>query len=373
MNHRVNTPKPGRRRRHLSNGARAGALLLLAGIAAPGSHAQVVEAYMLDPDFPQAGSFDFRNVSWTTLSPDGERLFMVQRGNPAVSVWSLDGDLLSTWSTTDLGEPHSLTFQTADDGTDYAWITDMAPPVTASESYGHCVKKFTLDGTYRGSIGTCGETSQGTGLDPVQFDKVTDVAFDSGGLMWVTDGDLDGLNNRVLSIDPATATVLSDWSAPDNQPGSGEREFNLPHAIDVDTCDRVYVADALNHRIQIIRTDGTFLQELACFGDLGVYGLSLAQAPGASTLQMFVTASTTTFTGVGIASVFEVDPLCTAALPVPSGCDAAASWDIALPKGTSGEALHAAEATANGAALFISPLGGDLLPQKWNRSAAIAE
>ena len=109
--------------------------------------------------------------------------------------------------------------------------------------------------------------------------KSTDIAFDSSGLMWVTDGDLDGLNNRVLSIDPATATVLSHWSAPDNQPGSGEREFNLPHAITVDACDRVYVADALNHRVQIIRTDGTFLQELACFGDLGVYGLSLARAP----------------------------------------------------------------------------------------------
>ena len=31
----------------------------------------------------------------------------------------------------------------------------MAPPVTASESYGHCLKKFSLDGAYLGSIGTC--------------------------------------------------------------------------------------------------------------------------------------------------------------------------------------------------------------------------
>ena len=372
MTNLFDTTRPARRHSPVARHACAGALFLLAGIAAPASHAQEVEAYALDPGFPQAGSFDFQNVSWTTLSPDGERLFMVQRGNPAVSVWSLDGALLSTWTTGDLGEPHSLTFQSAD-GTHYAWITDMAPPVTASESYGHCLKKFSLDGAYLGSIGTCGETSQGSGLDPVQFDKVTDIAFDSSGLMWVTDGDLDGLNNRVLSIDPATDTVLSHWSAPDNQPGSGEREFNLPHAITVDACDRVYVADALNHRVQIIRTDGTFLQELACFGDLGVYGLSLARAPGSSSLQIFVTASTTTFTGKGIASVFDVDPLCTVALPVPSGCDAAASWEIALPQGSSGEALHAAEATADGAALFISPLGGDLLPQKWTRSAAVRD
>jgi hypothetical protein len=55
----------------------------------------------------------------------------------------------------------------------------MAPPLLAGEGYGHCLKAFTLAGDPLSTIGSCRENSQGTGLDPVQFDEVTDIAWDA--------------------------------------------------------------------------------------------------------------------------------------------------------------------------------------------------
>src|SRR6201999_675461 len=106
-------------------------------------------------------------------------------------------------------------------------------------------------------------------LDPVQFDKVTNVAFDSEGMMWVTDGDLNGLNNRVLQLNPVTQEVLQVWCAPGDVPGDGPGQFHLPHSIAIDPFDRVWIADALNNRVQILTTGGEFLQQLPCFGTNG--------------------------------------------------------------------------------------------------------
>ncbi|MEJ1161667.1 hypothetical protein [Prosthecomicrobium sp. N25] len=353
-------PAAGGTRRAWSAAAVAAALLVAGGPARAGGE------YVQDRTFPQQGTFGFQNVSWMTRLPGTDLLFMVQRGTPAVSIWGQAGNFLASWATDQLGDPHSIRFQTTPGGTTFAWVTDMAPPNPAGTGFGHCLKRFTLSGVYQGSVGRCGQTSQGSGLDPVQFDKVTDVGFDRSGLMWVTDGDVSGLNNRVLSIEPATGVVRSVWSAPGNQPGTGEKEFNLPHAIAVDSCDRVYVADALNHRVQIIRTDGTFLQELQCFGDLGVYGIALRGQPLATSWRLWVSASTTTFTGVGTISGFDVSPTCSAPLPVPSGCRPAVQWPMALPPGSSASALHAIDATDDGSAVFIAPLGGNLAPQRWD-------
>ncbi len=306
--------------------------------------------------------FDFSNVSWMALTPDERQIYVVQRGAPAVSIWTLDGRHIRSWDEDKLGEPHSLTFQVLSDGRTVVWITDMAPPITTGgTSYGHCIKKFTPEGSYLGSIGTCGENSEGTGIDPVQFDKVTDVAFQGDNKMWVTDGDLDGLNNRVLSIDIVNGKVETVWSAPDDKPGSGEKEFNLPHAIDVDSCDRVFVADALNHRVQIIKTDGTFLQQLRCFGQNGVYGLTVEDS------KLYVSSSGTNFDGKGKISIYGVSASCTQPLPVERGCEALYEWPMALPEGTGSEALHAIDAERTGAFVLISPLGGDVLPQRWNK------
>lgn len=324
----------------------------------------VLTQYIYDPKFPGTG-FNFKNVSWLTLSPTSNEIYFLQRGTPTVSIWNINSQFLGQWNTNALGDPHSLSFQQHNDGSWSIWITDMAPPLIGGTIYGHCLKQFNLNGDYLHSIGTCGKNSQGTGINPVQFDKVTDIAFDSKGYLWVTDGDINGLNNRVLQINQATAKVLQVWSAPNNQPGSGEKQFHLPHSIDIDACDRVWIADALNHRVQVITTSGVFLQQLQCFGNDGVYGVRVKASPGSNMMQLFTTSSPITSPTGGMVKIFNVSAQCNAALPVPEQCSTTYQWPITLPKGSSTAMLHMIEAAKLGQSIYIAPLGGDLAPQKW--------
>ncbi len=319
-------------------------------------------AYIQDVNFPIVSGFQFQNVSWVQLSPTGNEIFFLQRGSPAVTIWDLKGNYIRKWDTQMLGYPHSLTFQIMNADDYYVWITDMAPPLTAGNFCGHCLKQFDREGNYLGSIGTCGINTEGSGLNPVQFDKVTDIAFDSLGYLWVTDGDINGMNNRVLQIDPITQDVLQVWSAPNNNDGNQPKEFHLPHSISIDEYDRVWIADALNCRVQVIKTDGTFLQELNCFGTDGVYGVCVRKDPHTLTTKLIVSTSPTVSPTGGMVKIFEV---VAGDMPVPNGCITEFQWNINLPQGTSEAMLHMIDVTADCDQVFLAPLGGDLAPQKW--------
>jgi hypothetical protein len=336
-------------------------LIFVAAIAY-GAAANAQTQYQRDTQFPAPGStFNFQEVSWLTVGPAGN-IYLLQRGGLDVSVWNPSGSLTRQWFPNQLRYPHSLRVQQLPGGENRYWVTDMVVPPGQVVPQGNCVKQFTEGGELLGSIGACGPGGQGSGLDPVQFDKVTDIAFDSQGRRWISDGDVGGLNNRVLQLD-AGGNVLQVWSAPGNQPGSGPGQFNLPHALDIDACDRVFIADTLNHRIQVIRTDGTFQQQLQCFGTDGVYGMRVATLPSGA-LQLATTSSPTSNPTGGTVRLFDVSPACSAPLPVPGNCTTSAQWDIALPQSPTTGMLHSIDVGADGG-LYIATLGGNLPPQKW--------
>ncbi len=341
-------------------------LLRVVALAAVGygAAANAQTRYQQDLQFPAPGAnYNFQEVSWLTVGPQ-DSIYVLQRGGFDVSIWSPGGQVVAQWWPNQLLYPHSLRIQRLPSGENRIWVTDMVPPPQQQVvPQGHCVKEFSVGGQLLGTIGACGGDTQGTGLDPVQFDKVTDIAFDSRGLRWISDGDLGGLNNRVLQLD-ADGRVLQVWSAPGNQPGSGPGQFNLPHALDIDSCDRVFIADTLNHRIQVIRTDGTFLQQLQCFGSDGVYGLRVAKSSTSGSLQLATTSSPTSHPAGGTVRLFDVAPSCTAAQPVPGNCTTSAQWDIALPPSPMTGMLHSIDVGSDGG-IYIATLGGNLPPQKW--------
>jgi hypothetical protein len=340
-------------------------LLAAAAAMAQGAAANAQSQYQQDQQFPApAANYNFQEVSWLTVGPAGN-IYLLQRGGLDVSLWNPAGPMLNGWFPNQLLYPHSLRVQHLPGGENRIWVTDMAPPSPSAPAVvpqGHCVKEFNETGQLLSTIGACGYASRGSGLDPVQFDKVTDIAFDAQGKRWISDGDVGGLNNRVLQLD-AGGKVLQVWSAPDNQPGSGPGQFHLPHALDIDACDRVFIADTLNHRIQIIRTDGTFQQQLQCFGTDGVYGMRLAKSPSGA-LQLATTSSPTSNPAGGTVRLFDVSPACSAPLPVPGNCTTSAQWDIALPASPMTGMLHSIDVGADGG-LYIATLGGNLPPQKW--------
>lgn len=81
----------------------------------------------------------------------------------------------------------------------------------------------------------------------------TDVAVMPDGSFYVSDG---YENSRVVKFSP-TGEYQSEWG----RKGSGPGEFDLPHAIDIDTAGRVYVADRSNARVQVFDATGNFLAQ----------------------------------------------------------------------------------------------------------------
>jgi sugar lactone lactonase YvrE len=85
------------------------------------------------------------------------------------------------------------------------------------------------------------------------FRQPTDVAWDSKGNIYVSDG---YINSRVAKYDK-DGNWVKQWGTKGTAPG----QFNLPHAIAVDNNDNVYVGDRSNRRIQVFDTEGKFLRQ----------------------------------------------------------------------------------------------------------------
>ena len=93
-------------------------------------------------------------------------------------------------------------------------------------------------------------------LPPVdgQFRQVTDMAWDSAGNTYISDG---YVNSRIAKADK-DGVWLKSWGEPGAKPG----QLNTPHSIAVDAQNNVYVADRGNRRIQVFDADGKFLRQI---------------------------------------------------------------------------------------------------------------
>jgi len=142
------------------------------------------------------------------------------------------------------------------DPQDNIWVTDKGSDV---------VVKFTPDGRVAMVFGRKQEASDDrTGplkearppLPPVDglFRQVTDVAWDSAGNTYISDG---YINSRIAKVDK-DGNWLTSWGEPGNKPG----QFDTPHSIAVDAQDNIYVADRGNHRIQVFDPTGKFQRQI---------------------------------------------------------------------------------------------------------------
>jgi streptogramin lyase len=98
------------------------------------------------------------------------------------------------------------------------------------------------------------------------FNGTTDVAFGPNGRIFIADG---YGNARVLEY-TSEGRRVKQWG----KPGSGAGEFNLPHAIQIDRQDIIYVADRKNGRIEKFDLNGNYLAEIDHLGR--TYSLKLA-------------------------------------------------------------------------------------------------
>ena len=142
------------------------------------------------------------------------------------------------------------------DRDDNIWVADKGSDM---------VIKFNVDGRVAMVFGRKQEASdEGTEplkhpkppLPPVDgmFRQVTDMAWDSAGNMYISDG---YINSRVAKIDKD-----GNWLKSFGEPGDKPGQLSTPHSIAIDAQDNVYVADRGNRRIQVFDAEGKFLRQI---------------------------------------------------------------------------------------------------------------
>ncbi|HIE98210.1 MAG TPA: hypothetical protein EYG03_25375 [Planctomycetes bacterium] len=203
--------------------------------------------YLPVPDWPQIpNDIDFVEAIGVAVSQD-DRVFVFNRGNPAVLIFQPDGQFIDAWGEDVFVRPHGIT--AAPDETLY--LTD---------DLGHRIAQFTLEGQLLRNIGPAGIPSQ-TGVSKFDYRSITsagpynlptNVAVAADGHLFIA----DGYGNASIHHFDADGNLVRTWGAP----GDAVGQFNVPHGICVDARGRILVADRENSRIQIFDRKGTLLQ-----------------------------------------------------------------------------------------------------------------
>jgi streptogramin lyase len=180
----------------------------------------------------------------------------LDRHEPPLLKFAPSGHLLQVWGSDRLVWPHGLHI----DREGFVWLSDAR----GIDGKGHQVFKLSPEGDILMTLGTAGVAGEGEQT----LNGPTDIAVASNGDIFIADG--HG-NNRIVKYTPA-GEFIKAWGRRGSAPG----EFDVPHAIAVDSRGRVFVGDRDNNRIQLFDDDGTYLDEWTQFGSpSGLY-----MAPG---------------------------------------------------------------------------------------------
>jgi sugar lactone lactonase YvrE len=200
--------------------------------------------YVFDPSW---GALPDGQTDWAyvpAVAVDSEdRVYVNQRGEPSIVVYSRLGELLGTWGNQFAKGAHGLQLRQESDG-EYLYFTDVAR---------HAVTKCTLDGR---EIWTLGEPGR-VGAWGEPFNRPTSIAFTPDGDFYVSDG---YGNRKVHHFDPRLKHIRS-WG----EEGTGPGQFSLVHHVWFDTRggkQRLWVCDRQNNRIQIFTPTGEYITEI---------------------------------------------------------------------------------------------------------------
>lgn len=193
------------------------------------------------PKPPQDG-WAMGMVSWIAAGRDG-LVYMLQRGDKAdpIVVVSRDGRVVRSWGKGLYVMPHAIRIDPGGN----VWTTDAASSM---------VYKFTAEGKKLLEINIGGQPTPCRN----NFCSTTDVAFARDGHLFIADG---YANARILEYS-ADGKKLGEWG----EAGTGPGQFRLPHSIQIDERDIVYVADRENGRVQRFDRRGKFLGEWPKYG-----------------------------------------------------------------------------------------------------------
>ena len=206
---------------------------------------------------------------------------------PAPNILEFDpeGNLVNSWGGPGEGyewpeSNHGLTL----DPMDNVWIGGNG----RGDSH---VLKFSRDGKFLAQYGVPGQGADSH--DTESFGRVAKISFTPEGReAYLADG---YTNKRVAVIDANTGEFKRYWGAYGNRPDDSDlgpydpdappaQQFRNPvHCAEPTNDGMVYVCDRANDRIQVFRTDGTFVKEKfiapQTLGDGSVWDIAFSRDP----------------------------------------------------------------------------------------------
>jgi len=181
---------------------------------------------------------------------------------PTVLKFDHNGKLVKSFGAGLMIFPHGIYVDR--DGN--VWVTDgqdngkrrergAAGPIGPDgATLGNQVIKFSPEGKVLLTLG-----KKGGAAAPDYFYQPNDVVTTANGDIFVAEGHGAG-NNRILKFD-RTGKFIKEWG----KLGTGPGEFDQPHALAIDSHNRLLVGDRNNNRVQIFDLDGNFIQQLHQF------------------------------------------------------------------------------------------------------------
>ncbi len=161
------------------------------------------------------------------------------------------GEILASFGAGLFVLPHGIHV----DADGNVWVTDSQGNEAGAK--GHQVIKFSPEGEVLLTLGRAGTP----GSEPGLLNEPCDVITAPNGDIFVSDGHSgqnadppEGSTGRIIKFSPE-GEYIAEWG----QIGDGPGEFRTPHALEMDSQGRLFVADRGNHRIQIFDQDGNHL------------------------------------------------------------------------------------------------------------------
>jgi sugar lactone lactonase YvrE len=207
-----------------------------------------IENWAKLPDGRKWGS-----TSAVEIDRDGTSIWVAERCGansclgsnlPPILKFDASGKLVKAFGAGLLVWPHGI-YVDADDN---VWVTDAL----GKDGRGQQVLKFSPNGEVLLALGKPGIAGDG----PDSFNQPSDVLVAPDGSIFVADGHGGDSNDRIVKF-TKDGKFIKAWG----KKGTGPGEFDIPHALAMNSQGLLFVGDRNNNRIQIFDQDGNFKQQ----------------------------------------------------------------------------------------------------------------